>query len=70
MVSAGGRRGTTCALLTSSRAGGRGGSVQPRPAAEGTEPPALHPAPAGGTGATHTSEGATKLGGRSVQSRR
>lgn len=38
--------------------GGRaGGSARPRPAAEGTEPPAAHPAPAGGTRGPHTSEG-------------
>lgn len=36
--------------VTEEQPGGRGGSVQPRPAAEGTEPPAEHPAPAGGTG--------------------
>lgn len=36
--------------VTDEQPGGRGGSVRPRPAAEGTEPPAVHPAPAGGTG--------------------
>lgn len=40
--------------VTEEHPGGRGGSVQPRPAAEGTEPPAVHPAPAGGTGGART----------------
>lgn len=36
--------------VTEEHPGGRGGSVPPCPAAEGTEPPAARPAPAGGTG--------------------
>lgn len=43
--------------VTEEHQGGLGGSVRPRPAAEGTEPPAVRPAPAGGTGVGHADLG-------------
>lgn len=49
--------------VTEEHPGGRGGSVRPRPAAEGTEPPAVRPAPAGGTGVGHADLGGSHEAG-------